>query len=76
MRAITQAVANIREMSHQIARAAEEQSDVANVVSQNIATVSQLAQSTDEATQRVFTDTNSLSELADVLRKHVSRFKV
>ena len=76
LRAITAAVANISEMSHQIARAAEEQSEVANVVSHNIATVSLLAQSTDQATQRVFTDTTALSELAAVLRKHVSRFKV
>ena len=76
LQAITQAVANISEMSHQIARAAEEQSGVANVVSKNIANISHLAEITDRATQCVSEDTETLSGLADTLRTHVARFKI
>lgn len=76
LEAITQAVANITEMSDHIARAAEQQSEVANVVSQNIANVSQLAQTTEESSQHVFLGTKGLNQLAEALRSHISRFKV
>lgn len=76
LEAITQAVARITEMSNHIARAAEQQSEVANVVSRNIATVSQLAQKTDDSTQHVSQGTKGLNRLATALREHISRFKV
>jgi len=76
LEAITQAVARITEMSDHIARAAEQQSEVANVVSQNIATVSQLAESTEDSSQHVFLGTKELNQLAESLRERISRFKV
>jgi methyl-accepting chemotaxis protein len=76
LEAITQAVARITEMSNHIARAAEQQSEVANVVSRNIATVSQLAQKTDDSTQHVSQGAKGLNSLATALREHISRFKV
>jgi methyl-accepting chemotaxis protein len=76
LEAITQAVANITEMSDHIARAAEQQSEVANIVSQNIANVSQLAQATEESSQYVFLGTKGLNQLAEALRNQISRFKV
>jgi methyl-accepting chemotaxis protein len=76
LEAITQAVSRISEMTDHIARAAEQQSEVAHVVSQNITTVSQLAQSTDDSTQHVFLGTKGLNQLACALREKISRFKV
>jgi len=76
LEAITQAVARITEMSDHIARAAEQQSEVANVVSQNIANVSQLAETTEESSQNVFLGTKGLNQLAEALRENISRFKV
>ncbi|MDT8385194.1 MAG: methyl-accepting chemotaxis protein [Gammaproteobacteria bacterium] len=76
LEAITQAVARITEMSDHIARAAEQQSEVANVVSQNIANVAQLAKTTENASQHVFLGTKGLNQLAVALRERISRFKV
>lgn len=76
LEAITQAVDRITEMSDHIARAAEQQSEVANVVSQNIANVSRLAETTEASSQKVFVDTNGLNQLAEALRERISRFKV
>ena len=76
LEAITQAVARINEMSDHIARAAEQQSEVANVVSQNISTVAQLAKTTEDASQHVFLGTKGLNQLAVALRERISRFKV
>lgn len=76
LEAITQAVARITEMSNHIARAAEQQSEVANVVSQNIANVSQLAETTEESSQNVFLGTKGLNQQAEALRENISRFKV
>lgn len=76
LEAITKAVARITEMSDHIARAAEQQSEVANVVSQNIATVSTLAKSTEDSSQHVFLGTKGLNQLAEALRDRISRFKV
>jgi methyl-accepting chemotaxis protein len=74
--AITEAVAHISEMSGQIATAAEQQSAVAAVVSENIANVTQLASNTDQATQQVFSGTKDLNQLASSLHSLVARFKV
>ena len=76
LEAITQAVSRISEMTSHIAHAAEQQSEVANVVSQNIATVAQLAEKTDNSAQHVFLGTKGLNQLAEALRDRVSRFKV
>ncbi|HEC17915.1 MAG TPA: methyl-accepting chemotaxis protein [Gammaproteobacteria bacterium] len=76
LEAITRAVSRISEMTGHIAHAAEQQSEVANVVSQNIANVAQLAEQTDDAAQHVFHDTKNLTELAEGLRARISRFKV
>jgi methyl-accepting chemotaxis protein len=76
LEAITQAVSRISEMTGHIAHAAEQQSGVANVVSQNIATVAQLAEKTDDSAQHVFLGTKGLNQLAEALRDRISRFKV
>ena len=76
LEAITQAVARITEMSDHIARAAEQQSEVANVVSQNIANVAQLAETTEQSSQNVFLGTKGLNQLAEELRNYISRFKI
>jgi methyl-accepting chemotaxis protein len=76
LEAITQAVSRISEMTGHIAHAAEQQSGVANVVSQNIATVAQLAEKTDNSAQNVFHATNGLNQLSTALRERISRFKV
>jgi len=76
LEAITQAVSRISEMTGHIAHAAEQQSGVANIVSQNIATVAQLAEKTDDSAQHVFLGTKGLNQLAEALRDRISRFKV
>ncbi len=76
LEAITQAVSRISEMTDHIARAAEQQSEVANVVSQNITTVAQLAEMTNQSTQHVFIGTKGLNQLAEALRNRISQFKV
>lgn len=76
LEAITQAVSRISEMTGHIAHAAEQQSEVSNVVSQNIATVAQLAEKTDDSAQHVFLGTKGLNQLAEALRDRISRFKV
>jgi methyl-accepting chemotaxis protein len=76
LQSITQAVANITQMSEQIARAAEQQSTVAGEVSGNIVNVTQLAGETDASTKQVFTSANELMQLASSLQSLVSRFKV
>ncbi|MBL1276451.1 MAG: hypothetical protein COB30_010210 [Ectothiorhodospiraceae bacterium] len=55
---------------------AEQQSEVANVVSQNITNVAQLAEVADESTQHIFLGTKGLSQRAEALRDRVSQFKV
>jgi methyl-accepting chemotaxis protein len=76
LESITQAVANITEMSHHIAASAEQQSSVANVVSENIVTITRLANETHESAGQVFNDTKELAQQSAGLRDLVSRFKV
>lgn len=76
LESITQSVERITDMSQQIASAAEEQSSVANMVSENLVTITQLAQATDDSTQQVFANTKGLNEFVGSLRGCVGRFKV
>jgi methyl-accepting chemotaxis protein len=76
LESITQSVERITDMSQQIASAAEEQSSVAHMVSENLVTVTQLAQTTDESTQQVFANTKGLNDYVSTLRGYVGRFKV
>jgi methyl-accepting chemotaxis protein len=76
LESITQAVANITEMSQQIAGSAEQQSAVANVVSQNIVTITQLANETNQSADKVFNGTKHIAEQSAGLQSLVSRFKV
>jgi methyl-accepting chemotaxis protein len=76
LESITQAVANITEMSQQIASSAEQQSSVASVVSQNIVTITQLANETNASADKVFNGTKHIAKQSSGLQSLVSRFKV
>ncbi len=71
---ISEAVANITDMTTQIAAATEEQSSVAEEISRNIATISQLADQTSEEAQRSATLSGELTNTAHSQYSLVERF--
>ncbi|MFS2159371.1 PAS domain-containing methyl-accepting chemotaxis protein [Pseudomonas sp. Pseusp122] len=71
---ISEAVANITDMTTQIAAATEEQSAVADEISRNIATISQLADQTADEAQRSARLSGELTDTANTQYSLVERF--
>ncbi|WP_268797106.1 methyl-accepting chemotaxis protein [Pseudomonas huanghezhanensis] len=71
---ISDAVANITEMTTQIAAATEEQSSVAEEVSRNITTIAQLSDQTSEEARRSATLSAELAATANTQYSLVERF--
>jgi aerotaxis receptor len=71
---ISEAVANITDMTTQIAAATEEQSSVAEEISRNIATIAHLADQTSEEAQRSATLSEELTGTANAQYSLVERF--
>jgi aerotaxis receptor len=71
---ISEAVANITDMTTQIAAATEEQSSVAEEISRNIATIANLADQTSEEAQRSADLSEELTETANSQYSLVERF--
>ncbi len=71
---ISEAVANITDMTTQIAAATEEQSSVAEEISRNIATIAHLADQTSEEAQRSAALSEELTGTANAQYSLVERF--
>lgn len=73
---ITESVSKINDMNTQIASATEEQTTVAEQVSQNIAYISEEADKSVESAKEIESCSSRLNELASDLNKLVNQFKV
>ena len=73
---ITDSVHRLSEMNNQIATAADEQSTVANEMSQNVENISGLAQTAREDAEQVAQSSKHLTELAGNLQKSANQFKL
>ena len=71
---ISEAVANITDMTTQIAAATEEQSSVAEEISRNISTIAELADETSEQAQRSAHLSEELTQTVNVQYSLVARF--
>ena len=71
---ISEAVANITDMTTQIAAATEEQSSVAEEISRNISTIADLADETSEQAQRSAHLSEELTQTVNVQYSLVARF--
>lgn len=72
--AISEAVSKIRDMSAQIASAAEEQSAVSEEINRNIVRISDLANETAESTVQTSTASQDLARMAEELNGIVAQF--
>jgi len=75
LKAISESVAIINDMNHQIAVAAEEQSAVAEEINRNMVSISQLTNTTSEETKRVARASNTLDHLSEQLSTIVMKFR-
>lgn len=73
---ITQSVDSITSMNLQIASAAEEQSQVAEEINQNIVRITDIAQETSGSMQQIAASSDELAELSINLDKLMGNFKV
>ena len=76
LESISLAVTNISDMNTQIASAAEEQRAVADEIARNIENISQIAQTTTNASTQTAEASGSLSELAENIERLVTKFKI
>jgi methyl-accepting chemotaxis protein len=76
LRSITEAVANITDMNHLMASAAEEQSGVAESINQNIVSLGQLAGEASQSVHQISSSSEELARLANDLQGHAAYFKV
>lgn len=73
---ITGSVGSIRDMNHQIATAAEEQSYAAEEIHKNVSSMAQLAQEAHVTAQQTTAVANNLDKLAQNLNTLIQRFTV
>lgn len=73
---ITAAVAVIKDMSHQIATASQEQSVVTEEINKNIINISQVASQTAADSNKIAENSHELSSLSTELRQLISQFKL
>ena len=76
LEAITNAVANIRDMNTQIATAAEEQSAVAEEINRNIINISSIVDRNAEGANQTSTASEELARLSIQLQQMIGQFKV
>ena len=76
LEAITNAVANIRDMNTQIATAAEEQSSVAEEINRNIINISSIVDRNAEGANQTSTASEELARLSIHLQQMLGQFKV
>ena len=72
---ITQAVASITELNHQITLAADQQGQVAEEINRNLVNITHVAEETAQGTQRMAGSSEHLADLAESLKSLVGRFK-
>lgn len=72
---IKDAVDRITDMNHQIASAAEEQSVVAENMSENVATIGRVAEETTVGSQQTAAASNELAQLAQRLQQLTAQFR-
>ncbi|MDP4536086.1 methyl-accepting chemotaxis protein [Alkalimonas collagenimarina] len=73
---ITHAVHQARDMSEQIAHAAEEQNQVANDISQLLESIVSIAEETASGAEQTSDSSHEVARLAEELRQSVDQFKV
>lgn len=73
---ITNSVGSIRDMNHQIATAAEEQSYAAGEIHKNVSSMAELAQKAHSTAQQTTAVANNLDTLAQDLNELIQRFSV
>jgi len=73
---ITSSVGSIRDMNHQIATAAEEQSYAAGEIHKNVSSMADLAQKAHATAQQTTAVANNLDSLAQDLNELIRRFSV
>ncbi|WP_434362742.1 methyl-accepting chemotaxis protein [Parasalinivibrio latis] len=76
LQAITESVASIRDMSHQIAVAAEEQNTVVTNINNNVEEINHLARSTATGAESVSAEANGLSKITSGLNQIVGKFSI
>ncbi|MCL2914086.1 methyl-accepting chemotaxis protein [Shewanella corallii] len=76
LKSINQSVSNIRDMNHQIAVAAEEQSSVVDTINSSVEEVNSLAKNTSEGAGSVSRQASDLANISDDLKTIVEKFKV
>ena len=74
--AITEAVAIIKDMSHQVASAATQQSNVTEEISRNIVNISQVATNTSEESKEMTQKSLQLDQLSTGMLQLVNQFKI
>lgn len=73
---ISNAIECINNMNHQIAAAAEQQSAVAEQISQSVLTVRDNASATEEASRLTYRESLALKETSTILHKSMSQFRL
>ena len=76
LRAVTQSIGAIKDMSTQIASAAEEQTATAEEINGNISRISKSAGESVEMTNGLSANANELADLAEQMDQLVGQFKV
>ena len=76
LRSIAEAAEHIRDMNHQIAAAAEQQSQVAEEINGNIVNLVHLCEESSAATSQTRSASQNLASLAEQLDHRIARFKV
>ncbi|MFK7159984.1 methyl-accepting chemotaxis protein [Marinospirillum sp. MEB164] len=76
LRSIAEAAEHIRDMNHQIAAAAEQQSQVAGEINGSIVNLVHLCEESSAATSQTRSASQSLASLAEQLDHRIARFKV
>ncbi|PSF11633.1 methyl-accepting chemotaxis protein [Marinobacter shengliensis] len=76
LKTINDAVSNIQEMNQQIATAVEEQTSVAEGISEGMVTIREVTDQSATATNQISASSNELAKLGGDLQRLVDRFKI